>query len=155
MSSNLTRGTDFCRFPFFNKERPHLYVNAYPCMRNFSSNRKVEHISSGNLRVKGVLPEHPKNSILMDIQPYHVLGWTLTNTAAIRLMKRWYTTEWRSVLAVNNYRDEWNICHLDTSWCKGQCACLEDCWRSEARVRSQLWSPEDGFVKSCLLVSTT
>ena len=112
--------------------------------------------SMENLRITGVLPEHPNNSILMDIQPYHVLGWTLTNTTATRLMKRWYTTEWRSVLAVNSYRDEWNVCQLDTScWCKGQYACLEDCWGSEARVRSQLWSPEDGFVKSCLLVSTT
>ena len=26
------------------------------------------------LRITGVLPEHPKSSILMDIQPYHVLG---------------------------------------------------------------------------------
>ena len=30
--------------------------------------------SMENLRITGVLPEHPNNSILMDIQPYHVLG---------------------------------------------------------------------------------
>ena len=48
------------------------------------------------------IPEHPYSSILIDIQLYHALGLTLTNTAANLFLKRWNTTEWRSVLAVKS-----------------------------------------------------
>lgn len=52
------------------------------------------------------LPEHPLNSIRIEIQLYQDLGWTLTNMAAMRFLKRWQTTEWRSVLAVNDYKED-------------------------------------------------
>ena len=64
-----------------------------------------------------LLPVHPLNPILIDIQLCQDLGWTLTYTAAMRFLKRWHTTEWRSVLAVNNYDKKMKSIH----WYMKQC----------------------------------